>query len=189
MEDGSVVTPAQSCADTAALHWYIQLRVAACFARPCDCASNFFRVADEDGLIGETPVKLAQLLDEYVKEEVLTGEELWYCPKCDARQSVSLACCYRTVMQAVSYSPDLQASKKLSLWAAPHYLVIHLKRFSYTHSSKEKIHRPVEFPVKVRHMLHSAIPWMMLSQLLFLLWTPAGPGSVCVDDVSKPTVL
>ena len=40
-----------------------------------------------------------------------------------------------------------QASKKLDLWRLPEILVIHLKRFSYTHSAKNKLETYVDFPV------------------------------------------
>lgn len=40
-----------------------------------------------------------------------------------------------------------QASKKLDLWRLPEILVIHLKRFSYSRFSKNKLETDVDFPV------------------------------------------
>ncbi|KAL6764576.1 hypothetical protein V8C86DRAFT_3084010 [Haematococcus lacustris] len=39
----------------------------------------------------------------------------------------------------------MQADKKLDVWALPHLLVVHLKRFSYTRSSRDKLETPVLF--------------------------------------------
>lgn len=40
-----------------------------------------------------------------------------------------------------------QASKKLDLWRLPEILVIHLKRFSYSRFSKNKLETYVDFPI------------------------------------------
>lgn len=40
-----------------------------------------------------------------------------------------------------------QASKKLDLWRLPEILVIHLKRFSYSRYTKNKLETYVDFPV------------------------------------------
>lgn len=40
-----------------------------------------------------------------------------------------------------------QAIKKLDLWRLPEILVIHLKRFSYSRFSKNKLETYVDFPV------------------------------------------
>lgn len=40
-----------------------------------------------------------------------------------------------------------QASKKLDLWRLPEILVIHLKRFSYSHFMKNKLETFVDFPI------------------------------------------
>ncbi|ELK38094.1 Ubiquitin carboxyl-terminal hydrolase 11 [Myotis davidii] len=40
------------------------------------------------------------------------------------------------------------ATKKLDLWALPETLIIHLKRFSYTKFSREKLDTLVEFPIR-----------------------------------------
>ena len=40
------------------------------------------------------------------------------------------------------------ATKKLDLWMLPETLIIHLKRFSYTKFSREKLDTLVEFPIR-----------------------------------------
>lgn len=40
------------------------------------------------------------------------------------------------------------ATKKLDLWTLPETLIIHLKRFSYTKFSREKLDTLVEFPIR-----------------------------------------
>ncbi|KAI9402072.1 hypothetical protein POPTR_001G214800v4 [Populus trichocarpa] len=71
-------------------------------------------------------VSLYNCLEAFLKEEPLGPEDMWYCPSCKQHR---------------------QASKKLDLWRLPEILVIHLKRFSYTHSAKNKLETYVDFPV------------------------------------------
>ena len=40
-----------------------------------------------------------------------------------------------------------QATKKFDLWKLPNILIIHLKRFSYSRYSRDKISTPVYFPL------------------------------------------
>jgi uncharacterized UBP type Zn finger protein len=49
-----------------------------------------------------------------------------YCPRCKEQR---------------------QASKKLDLWRLPDVLVIHLKRFSFSRSTKQKLETFVNFPI------------------------------------------
>lgn len=43
------------------------------------------------------------------------------------------------------------ATKKLDLWSLPEVLIIHLKRFSYTKFTREKLDSIVEFPLRYAH--------------------------------------
>jgi ubiquitin carboxyl-terminal hydrolase 4/11/15 len=70
---------------------------------------------------------LEDCLEEFVKEEQLGEEDLWYCPECKKHQ---------------------QATKKFDLWKAPDILVVHLKRFSNNRILRDKIDSFVEFPVE-----------------------------------------
>lgn len=72
-------------------------------------------------------VTLADCLSEFTKEELLSEEDLWYCPRCKEHQ---------------------RASKKFDLWRLPEILVVHLKRFSHTRSWRDKIDDFIDFPLK-----------------------------------------
>ncbi|KAJ1702668.1 hypothetical protein LUZ63_002447 [Rhynchospora breviuscula] len=71
-------------------------------------------------------VTLYQCLDKFIKEEPLGPDDMWYCPSCKEHR---------------------QASKKLDLWRLPEILVIHLKRFSYSRYTKNKLETYVDFPI------------------------------------------
>jgi len=62
----------------------------------------------------------------FTSKEQLGETDPWYCPKCET---------------------SVQAFKKLDLWKLPNILVIHLKRFSYTKYSRDKLTVNVEFPL------------------------------------------
>lgn len=68
---------------------------------------------------------LFDCLNEFTKEEELSEEDLWYCPKCKAHQ---------------------RASKKFDLWRMPEILVVHLKRFSHSRAVRDKIDIEIDFP-------------------------------------------
>ncbi|CAM0948743.1 unnamed protein product [Alopecurus aequalis] len=65
-------------------------------------------------------------LEAFIKEEPLGPEDMWYCPGCKEHR---------------------QASKKLDLWRLPEILIIHLKRFSYSRYTKNKLDTFVDFPI------------------------------------------
>ncbi|XP_042437503.1 ubiquitin carboxyl-terminal hydrolase 5-like [Zingiber officinale] len=72
------------------------------------------------------PLSLYTCLDAFLREEPLVPEDMWYCPSCKEQR---------------------QASKKLDLWRLPEVLVIHLKRFSFSRSTKHKLETFVNFPI------------------------------------------
>ncbi|KAL7201258.1 hypothetical protein ACSBR1_033043 [Camellia fascicularis] len=72
------------------------------------------------------PLSLYTCLEAFLREEPLVPEDMWHCPQCNERR---------------------QASKKLDLWRLPEVLVIHLKRFSYSRSMKNKLETFINFPV------------------------------------------
>ncbi|KAG2557633.1 ubiquitin carboxyl-terminal hydrolase 5-like isoform X2 [Panicum virgatum] len=71
-------------------------------------------------------LSLYACLDAFLREEPLVPEDMWYCPRCKEQR---------------------QASKKLDLWRLPEVLVIHLKRFSFSRSTKQKLETFVNFPL------------------------------------------
>uniref|UniRef100_A0A0D9WVP5 Ubiquitin carboxyl-terminal hydrolase n=1 Tax=Leersia perrieri TaxID=77586 RepID=A0A0D9WVP5_9ORYZ len=75
----------------------------------------------------EDSVALHGCLEAFLKEEPLGPEDMWYCPCCKKHQ---------------------QAMKKLDLWRLPEVLVIHLKRFSYTQFTRNKLETFVDFPIR-----------------------------------------
>ena len=72
-------------------------------------------------------INVEQLLDEFVKEEKLSEDNMWYCPSCKKHQ---------------------QAQKKFDLWKMPDVLVIHLKRFSNERAFRDKIDTMIDFPIE-----------------------------------------
>ncbi|OJJ47293.1 hypothetical protein ASPZODRAFT_64832, partial [Penicilliopsis zonata CBS 506.65] len=72
-------------------------------------------------------VTLNECLDEFNKEEILSENDAWYCPRCKEHR---------------------RASKKFELWKTPDILVMHLKRFSASRGFRDKIDVLVDFPVE-----------------------------------------
>ncbi|KAI1819297.1 hypothetical protein F4861DRAFT_527559 [Xylaria intraflava] len=70
---------------------------------------------------------LDECLDEFERDEVLSEQDMWYCPRCKEHR---------------------RASKKLDLWKTPDILVIHLKRFSSSGFRRDKLETLVEFPTE-----------------------------------------
>uniref|UniRef100_A0A674EVY5 Ubiquitin carboxyl-terminal hydrolase n=1 Tax=Salmo trutta TaxID=8032 RepID=A0A674EVY5_SALTR len=66
----------------------------------------------------QTTVQLQECIELFTTVETLEEENPWYCPMCKKHQL---------------------ATKKLDLWSLPEVLIIHLKRFSYTKYSREKL--------------------------------------------------
>jgi ubiquitin carboxyl-terminal hydrolase 4/11/15 len=70
---------------------------------------------------------LMDCLRLFTKEEQLGKDDPWYCIECkDFRQ----------------------AFKKFHIWTAPPILIIHLKRFSYRNSWREKLEQFIQFPLE-----------------------------------------
>ncbi|KAI9679602.1 MAG: CSN-associated deubiquitinating enzyme Ubp12 [Trizodia sp. TS-e1964] len=72
-------------------------------------------------------ISLKDCLDEFAKEEILSENDAWYCPRCKEHR---------------------RASKKFELWKIPDILVVHLKRFSANRSFRDKIDLKVDFPIQ-----------------------------------------
>ena len=70
---------------------------------------------------------LDECLDEFSKEEILSEEDAWYCPRCKEHR---------------------QASKKFELWSSPDILIVHLKRFTQSFRSRSKLDTLVRFPLQ-----------------------------------------
>lgn len=72
-------------------------------------------------------ITLDECLDEFERAEVLSEEDMWYCPRCKEHR---------------------RASKKFDLWKTPDYLVAHLKRFSSSGYRRDKLDVLVDFPIE-----------------------------------------
>lgn len=72
-------------------------------------------------------ITLEDCLNEFEKEEILSEQDTWYCPRCKEHR---------------------RASKKFDLWKTPDILVVHLKRFSSVGYRREKLDILVDFPVE-----------------------------------------
>lgn len=72
-------------------------------------------------------ITLDDCLEEFERAEVLSEQDQWYCPRCKEHR---------------------RASKKFDLWKTPDILVCHLKRFSSSHSRRDKIDIKVSCPVE-----------------------------------------
>nr|XP_033780173.1 ubiquitin carboxyl-terminal hydrolase 11 isoform X1 [Geotrypetes seraphini] len=90
-------------------------------------AERYVRNDSMSYMLKKNPVKLEKCIDLFTTVETLEEENPWYCPTCKKHQ---------------------RATKKLDLWSLPEVLIIHLKRFSYTKFSREKLDTLVEFPVR-----------------------------------------
>eukprot|EP00871_Galdieria_phlegrea_P005085 jgi/Galph1/5578/GphlegSOOS_G4277.1 len=66
-------------------------------------------------------------LCRWSEKEILSEDNAWYCPVCKDHK---------------------QASKHLQLWSTPEVLIIHLKRFSYSIWSRNKVETFVEYPLR-----------------------------------------
>ena len=72
-------------------------------------------------------ITLQDCLNEFGKEETLSENNAWYCPRCKEHR---------------------QAQKKFELWRTPDVLVMHLKRFSSNRNFRDKLDLPVVFPLE-----------------------------------------
>ncbi|KAH8889372.1 ubiquitin carboxyl-terminal hydrolase-like protein [Thozetella sp. PMI_491] len=72
-------------------------------------------------------ISLDDCLAEFEKEEILSEQDTWYCPRCKEHR---------------------RASKKFDLWKTPDILVVHLKRFSSSGYRRDKLDILVNFPIE-----------------------------------------
>lgn len=72
-------------------------------------------------------ISLDDCMQLFSSEEHLGKDDLWYCPHCKEHR---------------------EAFKKMDIWKLPEILVVHLKRFQYTTTRREKLNVNVEFKTK-----------------------------------------
>ncbi|KFO25051.1 ubiquitin carboxyl-terminal hydrolase 11 [Fukomys damarensis] len=78
-------------------------------------------------MLKKAPVQLQECIELFTTVETLEKENPWYCSSCKRHQL---------------------ATKKLDLWMLPKILIIHLKRFSFSKFSHEKLDTLVHFPIR-----------------------------------------
>lgn len=77
-------------------------------------------------------------LKSYCAEEMLSGDEVWKCPRCNRER---------------------EATKKITITRAPQFLVVHFKRFSAGRGeSARKVRTPIDFPLKNLDMSPYTLP-------------------------------
>lgn len=81
-------------------------------------------------------ISLDDCLKEFEKEEILSEQDTWYCPRCKEHR---------------------RASKKFDLWKTPDILAVHLKRFSSAGYRREKLDVLVDFPVEGLDLTHRVV--------------------------------
>ncbi|QLQ78805.1 hypothetical protein HG537_0B01530 [Torulaspora globosa] len=84
-------------------------------------------VGTNEGKVKKENISLDDCLKLFSKKEVLSMDDLWYCPTCKEHR---------------------QASKQIQLWNTPDILLIHLKRFESQRSFSDKIDDVVYFPIE-----------------------------------------
>ncbi|GAA6049617.1 hypothetical protein JCM3770_005037 [Rhodotorula araucariae] len=92
---------------------------------------------------GVGKVSLVACLEQFVRDEVLDGDDAWHCPRCKKNR---------------------KAVKKLSLSKLPPILVIHLKRFSFHGPFSDKIETQVQYPLAGLDLTHFVPPPIMSQQ-------------------------
>lgn len=81
-------------------------------------------------------ISLDDCLSEFEKDEILSEQDKWYCPRCKEHR---------------------RAAKKFDLWKTPDILVVHLKRFSSSQSRRDKIDIKVDFPIEGLDLSHRVV--------------------------------
>ncbi|XP_061782016.2 ubiquitin carboxyl-terminal hydrolase 11 isoform X2 [Nerophis lumbriciformis] len=90
-------------------------------------AEKYVKHSSMDVPLQHTTVPMQDCIQLFTTVETLEEENPWYCPVCKKHQL---------------------ATKKLDLWSLPEVLIIHLKRFSYTKFTREKLDTIVDFPLR-----------------------------------------
>ena len=75
----------------------------------------------------DEPLTLYDCLRAFTRSETLECSESWFCPECQCKQS---------------------ATKTVSLWKCPTYLIIHLERFLFHGTMSSKVDDKVLFPLE-----------------------------------------
>ncbi|KAG7379885.1 Ubiquitin carboxyl-terminal hydrolase 21 [Phytophthora pseudosyringae] len=83
--------------------------------------------ASDSATAGNGGMSIHDCLKAYTEQELLSDDAAYYCAKCKTHRSVS---------------------KKISVYRLPNVLVLHLKRFSYSTFSRDKVSTTISFPAQ-----------------------------------------
>lgn len=92
---------------------------------------SVFASKDSDSQASSSPgssssgCSIQDCMKAYTQQELLDESDSYYCAQCKTHRAVS---------------------KKISLYRLPEVLVVHLKRFSYSTFSRDKVTTPIKFP-------------------------------------------
>ncbi|KAF2366092.1 Peptidase C19 ubiquitin carboxyl-terminal hydrolase, partial [Trinorchestia longiramus] len=75
----------------------------------------------------DSPLTLYDCLRTFTRSEKLESSESWYCPECECKQP---------------------ATKTVSVWKCPPFLILHLERFLFHGTSSSKLDDKVIFPIE-----------------------------------------
>ena len=85
----------------------------------------FYSISVEIPRSGRSTIE--DCLKSYCQEEMLSGDEVWKCPRC---------------------KKEREATKQITITRAPEFLVVHFKRFSAGRGeSAKKVRTPIDFPL------------------------------------------
>lgn len=91
----------------------------------------------------------SSFLQAFLEGERLEDSESWSCKRCKKM---------------------VQAHKKLDLWYLPEILVIHLKRFSYSHRFRDKIDALVRFPLEGLDLSKTILRQQVYQEQRLMAW-------------------
>lgn len=92
---------------------------------------------DEHASTSPTGCSVQDCLKAYTDQEVLSESDAYYCAKCKTHRAVA---------------------KKISLYRLPPVLVLHLKRFSYSTLSRDKVSTAIKFPLQALDVAEYCAP-------------------------------
>ncbi|OWZ10474.1 Ubiquitin-specific protease [Phytophthora megakarya] len=119
--DLSLPVPKKSGKNSAASH----LRISSSFFSGGRTASATSDATASNSVPGG--ISIHDCLKAYTEQEFLSDDAAYYCAKCKTHRSVA---------------------KKISVYRLPNVLVLHLKRFSYTTFSRDKVSTNISFPAQ-----------------------------------------
>lgn len=106
----------------------------------------------------DRPADIRDCLRSYCSQERLSGDEVWKCPHCKRER---------------------EATKQITVTRAPKFLVLHLKRFSASHTeSARKVRTPIDFPLTGLDLGPFMLPPPTTEEEVLIARRLGGPGVI-----------